>query len=418
MKLEDIGFYTLNDERAMNVSKTSRMQRCELILTDACNFKCPYCKGLRSDCKGTISLERAKEIVDYWCKDNLKNIRFSGGEPTVWKDLVELVKYTKSKGVERIAISTNGYSDFSLYEKLIETGVNDFSISLDACCADFGDKMSGGVVGSWEKVTENIRKIAKLSYVTLGVVVTEETVKDLAKTINFAASLGVADIRIISSAQYNTLLEGAKEVDEAVWKKYPILKYRIENIENGRNVRGLKETDSHRCGLVLDDSAIAGSFHFPCIIYMRESGNPIGKVSENMREERALWSENHDTHKDPICKRNCLDVCIDYNNKYQKFRIVKQNKVPHIDSTLFTYDIWNAGSVHDLGIEHFRFENLEDHKEKIKENLIGFCFGEELACRPKENEVALMYEKEDGTKFWFHIRNSEFVEIFCKGDLG
>ena len=71
----------------------------------------------------------------------------------------------------------------------LHAGVNDFSISLDACCAAFGDKMSGGVVGSWNRVTENIRKISKLSYVTLGVVVTEETVSELADTINFAASL-------------------------------------------------------------------------------------------------------------------------------------------------------------------------------------------------------------------------------------
>lgn len=413
-RLEDIGFYTLNDERAKNTSETSQMMRCELILTDICNFKCPYCKGLREDCKGTISLEKAKQIIDYWTKDNLKNIRFSGGEPTVWKDLVKLVSYTKSKGVERIAISTNGYADFSLYEELIKAGVNDFSISLDACCASFGDEMSGGVKGSWNKVIENIRKIAKLTYVTLGIVVTKETVKDISETINFASSLGVADIRIISSAQYNTLLENAKTVDKSVWEKYPILKYRIENINNNRNVRGLKETDSHRCGLVLDDSAIAGNYHFPCIIYMREGGDPIGVISEDMRKERALWSLNHDTHCDPICKRNCLDVCIDYNNKYIRYKIENQNKVKRIDSSLFTWNLWEAGSVHNFGIEHFRFNNLEQYKDKFLENIKGYCFGEELLFRPKENEVALMYEKDDGTLFWFHIRNSEFYEIFVK----
>lgn len=411
-KLENIGFYTLNDERAKNTSSTSQMMRCELILTDLCNFKCPYCKGLRDDCKGTINLKKAKEIVDFWTKDNLKNIRFSGGEPTVWKNLVELVEYTKSKGVERIAISTNGYADFSLYEKLIKAGVNDFSISLDACCAAFGDEMSGGIKGSWNKVTENIRKISKLTYVTLGIVVTEDTIKNISETINFAASLGVADIRIISSAQYNTLLENAKTLDKSVWEKYPILKYRIENINKNRNVRGLKDTDSHRCGLVLDDSAIAGNYHFPCIIYMREGGNAIGKISNNMRQERALWSKNHDTHCDPICKQNCLDVCIDYNNKYLHYQIEKQNFVKKIDSSLFTWDIWQSGSVHDFGIEHFRYNNLNQYKEKFLNGLEGYCFGEELNCRPKENEVALMYKKEDDSLFWFHIRNSEFVEIF------
>lgn len=320
MKLEDIGFYTLNDERAKNTSVNSQLMRCELILTDACNFKCPYCRGLREDLKGTMSLEQAKQIVDIWTKDNLKNIRLSGGEPTVWKGLLELVHYIKSKGVERIAISTNGSASMSLYEDLIAAGVNDFSISLDACCSAYGDVMAGGIVGSWEKVIQNIKEIAKLTYVTLGCVVTEETVGELKETIEFAASLGVADIRIISSAQYNTLLENAKTVSEKVYAQYPILKYRIHNLNNQRNVRGLQEEDSHKCGLVLDDMAIAGSYHFPCIIYMREGGDPIGRVGESMREERQAWMNSHDTHCDPICKKNCLDVCIDYNNKYCEFK--------------------------------------------------------------------------------------------------
>jgi molybdenum cofactor biosynthesis enzyme MoaA len=321
MKLEDIGFYTLNDERAKNSSVDSQLMRCELILTDACNFKCPYCRGLKSELQGTKTLEEAKNIVDLWTKDNLKNIRFSGGEPTIWKGIVELVEYTKSKGVEKIAISTNGSADMELYRKLIAAGANDFSISLDACCSAYGDMMTGGVNGAWEKVINNIKEISKLTYVSIGCVVTEDTVGQLKETIEFAASLGVADIRIISSAQYNELLDAAKTVDLSVYKKYPILKYRIENLNNCRNVRGLKNEDSHKCGLVLDDMAIAGDYHFPCIIYMREGGDPIGKVGPNMRKEREEWMLTHDTHQDKICKGNCLDVCIDYNNKFCSYKI-------------------------------------------------------------------------------------------------
>jgi hypothetical protein len=79
--------------------------------------------------------------------------------------------------------------------------------------------------------------------------------------------------------------------------------------------------DNHKCPLVLDDMAVLSGYHFPCIIYLRESGNPIGKMTKDFRHDRIQWYVNHDTHSDPICSKNCLDVCIDYNNKVREFRI-------------------------------------------------------------------------------------------------
>ncbi len=81
MKLEEIGFYTLSDERARNGSATSPMERCELILTTRCAFKCEYCRGLPKY-SGDISVEDAYSTLKLWCDDNLKHVRFSGGEPT------------------------------------------------------------------------------------------------------------------------------------------------------------------------------------------------------------------------------------------------------------------------------------------------------------------------------------------------
>ena len=413
MKLEDIGFYTLSEERVKNASIEADLQRCELILTDRCNFKCPYCRGIRKDVSKELTYEEAKRIVDYWCDEHLHNIRLSGGEPTVWPRLVELVSYIKSRGVERIAISTNGYANLGLYESLIEAGVNDFSISLDACCSDYGDKMTGGIPGAFDKVISNIKEIAKRTYVSVGVVVTEETLDRLNETINFANSLGVADIRIIPSAQYDKTLTVASNIAKDITNTNPILDYRVNNIKAGKHVRGLKETDSRRCNLALDDMVIAGDYHFPCIIYMREQGDPIGKIGPNMRQYRKEWADHHDCYKDPICRKNCLDVCMEYNNKFIRYKIEQQTAIKRLDSSLFTSDIWSAGSVHDFGIEHFRFDNLSDNKDKLNNGLLGYCFGESLNCRPKENHIALMYDIQ-GKQFWFHIRNNEFYELFCK----
>ena len=214
--LQDIGFYTLSNERAKNSSEKTPLQRCELILTDLCNFNCPYCMGIRADCQGTLSFERAMEILNLWIKDGLKNVRFSGGEPTLYSRLDELVAHCKMNNVENIAISTNGSADLELYEKLFLAGVNDFSISLDSGCCSVGKKLTGGVDGAWEKVVENIRSISKFCYVTVGMVFTEENIGTALEDIKFADSLGVADIRIISSAQYNKAIEKLQELPKEI----------------------------------------------------------------------------------------------------------------------------------------------------------------------------------------------------------
>ena len=86
--LEDIGFYTLCDARAERTSITSPMWRCEMILTDLCNFKCPYCRGLREDLVGSIPIDTALSVLDIWIADGLKNVRFTGGEPTLYPGLI------------------------------------------------------------------------------------------------------------------------------------------------------------------------------------------------------------------------------------------------------------------------------------------------------------------------------------------
>lgn len=315
MKLEDIGFYTLSDHRVKNTSGTSPLWRCELLITSNCNFKCPYCRGTNKD--ANITFKQAKNIVDIWAKEGLKNIRFSGGEPTTVTWLPELIAYTKTKpSIEKIAISTNGSASLNYYLDLVNRGVNDFSISLDACCSSYADKMSGKK-GFFNIISTNIKELSKLVYVTVGCVFNENNVDMFLETVKYAHDLGVSDIRIISSAQYNQMIPTLLKIPNYILNSHPILKYRVMNYINNRNVRGIKECDNHKCPLILDDMAVRGQYHYPCIIKMREGCNPIGKIDKNLRKDRLKYYKKLNAFKDSICQKNCLDVCIDYNNKYK-----------------------------------------------------------------------------------------------------
>ena len=411
MRLEEIGFYTLSDARVRGVSGTSPMMRGEIILLAGCNFHCPYCRGLRRDCAGTMPSEQAKRILDFWAKDGLRNVRFSGGEPTLHPDIEGIVSHAKSLGVERIAISTNGSAPPEFYGRLVSLGVNDISVSLDACCSSVGKKMCGDVAGAWEKVVANIRELARMTYVTVGMVFTPDNLPMARESILFAHELGVADIRIISSAQYNGAIEAAGGLPEEVVDAHPILRYRVGNARRGVPMRGLGEADYHRCPLVMDDSAVAGQFHFPCIIYLREQGDPVGRVGPGMRQERMGWFERHNCLVDPICRKNCLDVCVAHSSRFAELRV--EYDLPELDPTQFDWLSWRGGGFSEFMGFPARLATItsEPGRSEIRKRAVGWCRGESLACRPKVDEMAVMFFK-DGEHRWFHMRKCEFVEVF------
>jgi pyruvate-formate lyase-activating enzyme len=307
--LNEIGFYTLTDERARRVATQPDppLSRCEILLGGSCNFRCPYCRHVGGP---DASLENVLNTLRLWIVDGLQAVRFSGGEPTQWKGLRDVVAFA-AKHIPRVAVSTNGSAPWSIYKELIDAGVNDFSVSLDACCAADGERMAGGVKGAFEVVVENIRHMCSLVYVTVGVVLTEVNQARLSDIVVFAHDLGVADVRVIPAVQYGSVLR----VGSLPVEGHPILTWRWSRLREGRPVRGIHAGDSQKCSLVLDDMAVMGRRHYPCIIYLREGGRAIGLVGPHMREERRAWYEKHRSGCDLICSRSCLDFCVAHNNQ-------------------------------------------------------------------------------------------------------
>jgi len=319
-KLEDIGFYTLSNARARNASIRSNLIRGEVLLTSYCNFSCPYCRGVEDNYN--LSFNDAVGIVDIMAHDGLENIRFSGGEPTIWTGLDRLVAYAKKEGINRIAVSTNGSALLDYYKHLIEVGVSDFSISFDGCCANTVDSLAG--IPVFDRICKNIEALSALTYVTVGIVVVDKNKNEVKDIIQKAKDLGVFDIRVIPSAQSGRYLNASilNGVEENT--KYPILNYRIKNSRAGLPIRGLDKEDNCQCPLVLDDLVVRDSQHYPCVIYQREGGRSMGNIFKqcNYRRVRYNWYKLHNCFNDPICRNNCLDVCVEYNNMWEKFNTI------------------------------------------------------------------------------------------------
>ena len=78
-------------------------------MTQRCNLKCMHCyaKAIEEDGQDPITTDQAKAMIDDLAQFGAPVMLFSGGEPLVRKDLVELASHATAKGM-RAVISTNG----------------------------------------------------------------------------------------------------------------------------------------------------------------------------------------------------------------------------------------------------------------------------------------------------------------------
>ncbi len=82
----------------------------------------------------------------------------------------------------------------------------------------------------------------------------------------------------------------------------------------------------------------------------------------------------------------------------------------YLDEQLFTWSRWRAGTPVDLGL--IASESiLISNRLILVDHTVGYCNGEGLVCRPKNEHKAVMFFK-DGVHFWFHLTNKEFEAIY------
>jgi 12,18-didecarboxysiroheme deacetylase len=104
--------------------------------------------------KDPISTEKAMEMIDDLAQFGAPVLLFSGGEPLVREDLVDLAKYATAKGM-RAVISTNGtLITKAKARELKEVGLSYVGISIDGN-EEVHDKFRG-VKGSYKKALQGV----------------------------------------------------------------------------------------------------------------------------------------------------------------------------------------------------------------------------------------------------------------------
>ncbi|MCP4583103.1 MAG: radical SAM protein [candidate division Zixibacteria bacterium] len=180
----------------MSKYRTPRYLRVSLL--SACNLQCSYClpPGIK---RPTVIApdDKLRTAIRFLHDSGINKIRFTGGEPTLYKDLPELVSFVKSLDQDvHTAITSNGVHLKTMAKDLALAGLDSVNISLDTLDPDKFKALAGKdylkrVISGVDAAIAHIGNV-KLNSVLIKGVNDDET----EKLISFAESREL-DIRFI-----------------------------------------------------------------------------------------------------------------------------------------------------------------------------------------------------------------------------
>lgn len=84
-----------------------------------------------------LTLEERQRTLSLFSSLGMTKLRFTGGEPTISKQLLPLIEYSKNiSTIKSIGITTNGLTLASNIDKYIDAGLTNVNISLDTLNPD------------------------------------------------------------------------------------------------------------------------------------------------------------------------------------------------------------------------------------------------------------------------------------------
>ncbi len=238
-----------------------------------CNLKCQMCNVWRSSPKNShkqlneLSTDKIKALLEETAKLGTKYLCLSGGEPTLRRDLIDIIEKAKTEGLT-VSLITNGtLMDYTLAEKLVHVGLDEIVFSLDSSTAIPHDTIRG-VKGTYEKAVQGMKNVnaAKKDRLNKPIIVVNYAVTSLThqyveEIIDLKSQLGFDEIFFLpinpKTSRANNLLLSHDDL-ENLSKRLPKIKALME--KNGLSTSSFG-TLAYMCSN--RDAAVNGEYSVP-----------------------------------------------------------------------------------------------------------------------------------------------------------
>jgi len=178
-----------------------------------CNNNCIHCFLPYQDNVLTKSLGQIEEDFLKAKSMGIDRVSLTGGEPTIRKDIFEIIHLCKKLEFDIIQLQTNGrmlsYKNFC--DKLIKSGVNDFAVSIHGHTAEIHDSITQ-VKGSFSETVKGIENLMKAAphlrkeHILANLVISKFNYKFLPEIVEFFHEKGFNIIEL----EYPRIMGNAK----------------------------------------------------------------------------------------------------------------------------------------------------------------------------------------------------------------
>jgi radical SAM protein with 4Fe4S-binding SPASM domain len=132
-----------------------------------CNFKCTHCPvGVYGNKRTMMSFETFKRIFDSLPLVPRVLVLYHGGEPLLNRELEDMIRYAKSKGVQKTCFNSNAsLLTVDRGKSLKEAGLDELRISFDGSSPEENDRIRVG--SNFAKHAPIVREVAKDLYIRI-----------------------------------------------------------------------------------------------------------------------------------------------------------------------------------------------------------------------------------------------------------